>query len=105
MVLNFLDQSDTIYREMGTALDGKDLGKISHLAMFLKGNSQALGVWKAGRTCETMEHNGRLRDEDEEIDLTEAQALERISILYERLKVEIDEAKRWFEMNHPEMFK
>lgn len=73
----------------------KDLPKLSSLGHFLKGSSAALGVAKVQASCERMQHYGQRRDEEEGVDLTEAEALSKIASLLATVKVEYEAAEAW----------
>lgn len=57
----------------------KELVKLSSLGHFLKGSSAALGIIKVQDACEKIQHYGNKRDEEAGEDLTEPEALKRIS--------------------------
>ncbi|KAG8845463.1 hypothetical protein FRB96_002520, partial [Tulasnella sp. 330] len=64
IVENYYEQVDTTFTEMEEALTAQDLSALSSKGHFLKGSSAALGVTKVQATCEAMQHNGQLKDDD-----------------------------------------
>ncbi|KAH9924604.1 histidine-phosphotransfer domain HPT domain-containing protein [Epithele typhae] len=77
--------------------DCKDLKKLSALGHFLKGSSAALGVSAVQATCEDIQHYGALRDEINNMDLTDKEALAKIEPLLKRVKKEYAVAERWLQ--------
>ncbi len=76
----------------------RDLPKLSSLGHFLKGSSAALGVAKVQASCERMQHYGQRRDESNENDLDEEQALSLIRPLLSNVKLEYKDAKAWLQL-------
>lgn len=97
IVENYYEQVDTTFDEMETALSSKDVAKLSSLGHFLKGSSAALGVTKVQATCETMQHNGQLKDDEGSGTLNKDEAVKRIRVLVDRVRIEYAEAKKWFD--------
>ena len=79
----------------------KDLPRLSSLGHFLKGSSAALGVTKVQAICETIQNNGKLRDEVADEDITEEEALKRIKELLRNAELEYRVAKAWFLKLYP----
>ena len=71
----------------------KDLGKLSSLGHFLKGSSAALGVFKVQSSCERIQHYGQLRDDN--VPITEAEAIVKIRESILRVKKEYEVAEGW----------
>ncbi|KAG9023612.1 hypothetical protein FRB95_012725 [Tulasnella sp. JGI-2019a] len=82
---------------MKEALVRKDLGKLSILGYSVMGTSATLGVTNVQATCEKIQLNGHLKEDDGRGDLDEDGALERIELPVERVYGEFDEAKKWFD--------
>lgn len=84
----------------------KDLRKLSSLGHFLKGSSAALGVSKVQASCEKIQHYGELRDEEEDKDLTNEEALAKIDSLLGTVKEEYAVAekalKAWYLEHDPD---
>jgi len=93
---NYYEQVDSTFNDMSKALVDEDTKKLSDLGHFLKGSSAALGVTKVQATCETIQHYGKLKEEDGKGSLEKQEALKRITALVERAKVEFQQAKGWF---------
>ena len=70
---------------------------MSSLGHYLKGSSAALGVARVQATCEKIQHYGQCWDEEEETQLSEKAALEKIDTCLKRVKVEYAEAKAWLQ--------
>lgn len=71
----------------------KDLVKLSELGHFLKGSSAALGVFKVQSSCEKIQNFGRLRNDD--VTITEAEAIVKIRESILRAKKEYKVAEGW----------
>jgi len=94
IIETYFGQAGSTFVEMATALETRDLKKLSSLGHFLKGSSAALGVRKMQISCERMQHYGQLRDEERRIDLSEENALAKIKALVDTLKVDYAEAEQ-----------
>jgi HPt (histidine-containing phosphotransfer) domain-containing protein len=73
----------------------KNLEELSSLGHFLKGSSAALGIVAVQDACEKMQHYGHLRDEEENTDLKEEDALNRIEGLIKGCRKDYEQAKVW----------
>lgn len=73
----------------------KDLTKLSHLGHFLKGSSAAMGVSRVETACEKIQHYGLLRDEQNDVGLSEKQALDLIKKTLVRVKKDYAVADKW----------
>ncbi|KAI9064651.1 histidine-phosphotransfer domain, HPT domain-containing protein [Trametes sanguinea] len=91
----YFTQARTTFVDMDKAFEKKDLAKLSSLGHFLKGSSAALGVSAVQATCEHIQHYGALRDEENGVDLSEADALAKIGPLLKRVKREYEVAEKW----------
>jgi len=102
----YFSQVDTTFKDMDKAFEAKNLKKLSELGHFLKGSSAALGVSKVQASCEKIQHYGALRDEEEDKDLSEGAALDKIEGLLGTVKEEYSAAsewmKRWYLENDPD---
>lgn len=97
IVVDYFKQAATTFEELRQALTKRDLGVLSAKGHFLKGSSAALGIKKVQDSCEHIQHYGAKRDEINNKDLTEAQALRRITLLMPRLEKDFESAKKWLE--------
>jgi len=95
MVKAYFAQAQTTLGNMDSALDSKDLSKLSQLGHFLKGSSAALGVHKVVHSCERIQHLGALRDVDNDEDVASDVALDKITDILGTAKVEYGEAQTW----------
>lgn len=68
---------------------------LSELGHFLKGSSAAIGLQKVHTTCEKIQYLGKLKLDDE--DITEEEALKRITPLIPQVKKEHEEAKEYLQ--------
>lgn len=73
----------------------KNLPELSSLGHFLKGSSAALGVSKVQLSCEHIQHYGQLKEGM--ANLTETEAIGKITKSLARAREEYKEAKRWLE--------
>jgi osomolarity two-component system phosphorelay intermediate protein YPD1 len=80
----------------------KNLPELSSLGHFLKGSSAALGIIKVQNSCEKMQHYGNKRDEEEQKELDEDEAMKRIKALLEDCKRDYAVAKKWLEKLYEE---
>lgn len=94
IVWNYFDQAITTFKEMDAALGTKNLTELSTLGHFLKGSSAAVGVIKVRDSCEHMQHYGKCHGEDGVSDLTEDEALERLTVTLRDVKVQYREAAK-----------
>lgn len=95
IVNNYFTQAQTTFDKMDAALKDKDLVQLSQLGHFLKGSSAAMGLIKVKESCEKMQHYGNKKDEGGEKDITEQQALDKLTPLIKQLKTEYTEAEVW----------
>ncbi|TKY88373.1 hypothetical protein EX895_002725 [Sporisorium graminicola] len=94
IVWNYFDQAITTFQEMDVALSTKNLTELSTLGHFLKGSSAAVGVIKVRDSCEHMQHYGKCHGEDGISDLTEEEALKKLTITLRDVKVQYREAAK-----------
>ncbi|GAC94670.1 phosphotransmitter protein [Pseudozyma hubeiensis SY62] len=94
IVQNYFDQAITTFKEMDVALSTKNLTDLSTLGHFLKGSSAAVGVIKVRDSCECMQHYGKCHGEDGVSDLTEEEALEKLTVTLRDVKVQYREAAK-----------
>ncbi|RKF59098.1 Multistep phosphorelay regulator 1 [Erysiphe neolycopersici] len=87
IVIGFFEQAETTFLQIETALESKDLPKLSSLGHFLKGSSATLGLTKVKNSCEKIQHFGQKKDQegiaDEE---DEEKCLKRIEETFQILK-------------------
>ncbi|KAI9462635.1 histidine-phosphotransfer domain HPT domain-containing protein [Russula earlei] len=95
MVDAYFVQADKTFNDMDAALTRKDLSELSALGHFLKGSSAALGVSRVQSSCEKIQHLGHLREDAE--NLTEAEAIVKITKSLARAREEYVEAKTWLD--------
>ena len=112
IVGGFFDQAETTFASMEKALyvslllndrarntddcrKEKNLEELSSLGHFLKGSSAALGIVAVQDACEKMQHYGHLRDEEENVDLKQDDALNRIEGLIKGCRKDYEQAKVW----------
>lgn len=83
---------------MDVCADGRnelDLPTLSSLGHFLKGSSAAVGVIRVQAICERIQHYGHKRDEEENTDLSEEEALDKIAKVLAQCKEDYALAKAW----------
>lgn len=68
IVFGFLEQAETTFQKMDTAIDEKNLEELSSLGHFLKGSSATLGFNKVKDQCEKIQHFGHKKDETGTVD-------------------------------------
>jgi len=105
MVYAYFSQVAQTFKEMDEALKAKNLVKLSNLGHFLKGSSAALGVSKVQHLCENIQHYGNRRDEENNRDLSEKEALELINKLLGQVKADYAVAEAWLRKwydDHPD---
>ncbi|KAH9177793.1 histidine-phosphotransfer domain HPT domain-containing protein [Lactarius sanguifluus] len=100
MVDDYFSQAEKTFTEIATALEEKDLEKLSSLGHFLKGSSAALGVFKVQSSCEDIQHYGQLREGNKVIEKDDAIA--KISTTLERAREEYQTAKSSLEQFYEE---
>ncbi|ORX50226.1 histidine-phosphotransfer domain, HPT domain-containing protein [Hesseltinella vesiculosa] len=93
IVLNYFEQAEGTFKDMDHALEKKDLPELSRLGHFLKGSSAAIGLKKVKATCEKIQNIGNRQDETGTSELTESEALDKISPLLPQVKEEYAEAE------------
>ncbi|CBQ69578.1 related to YPD1-two-component phosphorelay intermediate [Sporisorium reilianum SRZ2] len=94
IVWNYFDQAITTFKEMDAALATNDLTELSTLGHFLKGSSAAVGVIKVRDSCEHMQHYGKCHGEDGLSNLTEDEALKKLTVTLRDVKVQYREAAK-----------
>lgn len=94
IVWNYFDQAETTFKEMDAALSTQDLTELSTLGHFLKGSSAAVGVIKVRDSCEHMQHYGKCHGEDGVSDLSQEEALKKLTVTLRDVKVQYKEAAK-----------
>ncbi|SNX86856.1 related to YPD1 - two-component phosphorelay intermediate [Melanopsichium pennsylvanicum] len=94
IVWNYFDQAETTFKEMDAALSKENLTELSTLGHFLKGSSAAVGVIKVRDSCEHMQHYGKCHGEDGVSDLTQDEAMEKLTRTLRDVKVQYQEAAK-----------
>ncbi|KAH6605027.1 histidine phosphotransferase [Trichoderma cornu-damae] len=64
IVFGFFEQAEETFEFMDTALDGKNLERLSELGHFLKGSSATLGLVKVRDGCEKIQRYGKQENLD-----------------------------------------
>lgn len=95
IVVDYFKQAKTTFKELREALKAKDLKTLSAKGHFLKGSSAALGIKKVQESCEHVQHYGAKRDEINNVNLTEEQALARVALIMPRLERDYELAAQW----------
>ncbi|KAI8073310.1 signal transduction histidine kinase [Gongronella butleri] len=93
IVLNYFEQAEDTFKNMDIALEKKDLPELSRLGHFLKGSSAAIGLKKVKATCEKIQNIGNRQDETGTTELSEDDALGKITPLLPQVQVEYAEAE------------
>jgi len=93
IVWNYFEQAEVTFAKMDAALAKKDLPELSTLGHFLKGSSAAVGVLKVRDSCENMQHYGKAADKDGVTELSEEEALKKLTSTLRDVKVEYKEAE------------
>ncbi|PFH53882.1 hypothetical protein AMATHDRAFT_44931 [Amanita thiersii Skay4041] len=100
MVDAYFDQAAQTFNDMDIALGKKDLKQLSALGHYFKGSSAALGVARVQHSCEKIQHYGQCRDEEAGTNLSEQEALDKITALLSQAKGEYaaaeDHLKAWY---------
>jgi len=94
IVFGFFDQAQETFVEMNTALEEKELEKLSQLGHFLKGSSATMGLVKVRDSCEKIQRYGKLENVDGTPEPNEALCLERVSETLRSLKLEYEDVER-----------
>ncbi|CAH1765413.1 24043_t:CDS:2 [Entrophospora sp. SA101] len=90
---DYYKQAQDTFADMETALKKKNLKKLSELGHFLKGSSAAMGLTKVKDSCEKIQHCGNKKDESGKKDITEEDALIRITDLLVQVRTEYESAE------------
>ncbi|KAI8098389.1 signal transduction histidine kinase [Gilbertella persicaria] len=93
IVNDYFEQAEATFKDMDEALKSKNLNELSRLGHFLKGSSAAIGLKKVKATCEKIQNIGNCQEEDGSGEITEDEALERITPLLPQVKTEYAEAE------------
>ncbi|PWN18785.1 histidine-phosphotransfer domain, HPT domain-containing protein, partial [Microstroma glucosiphilum] len=93
IVWNFFEQATSTFADMDTALEEKDLAKLSTLGHFLKGSSAAVGVAHVRDLCEAMQHLGKLHDESGVEDISREEALSKLQTTIKDVKARYQDAE------------
>ncbi|KAK2459644.1 hypothetical protein APHAL10511_008289 [Amanita phalloides] len=94
MVEAYFEQAIVTFKNMDSALEKKDLEKLSSLGHYLKGSSAALGVVKVQDSCEKIQHYGQCQDEKRNR-LSDEEALAKIGLTLSQVKEEYAAAEEW----------
>jgi len=79
IISNYIEQAETTFGQMETALQEKNLAQLSSLGHFLKGSSAAVGLIHVKSSCEKIQHFGAKKDETGSSDVSDEElCLERI---------------------------
>ncbi|KAJ2359255.1 Phosphorelay intermediate protein [Coemansia erecta] len=95
IVHNYLDQAKSTFADMESALEDKDLSKLSSLGHFLKGSSATIGVKKVQECCKHIQFLGKLHNMDGQGSVDEDEALKLISKELPIGKAEYKKAKEF----------
>ncbi|TDZ31192.1 Multistep phosphorelay regulator 1 [Colletotrichum sidae] len=94
IVFGFFEQAEETFESMDSALEEKDLEKLSSLGHFLKGSSATLGLVKVRDSCEKIQRYGKKENEDGSPEKDEELCLKRITETLESLKTEYEDAEK-----------
>jgi len=95
IVENYMEQAESTFTKMDTALEEKNLPELSRLGHFLKGSSAALGISQVQTGCEKMQHYGQLKRGANGPKLLPEEALSLIEPLLVKIKAGHQEAEKW----------
>ncbi|KAK0504184.1 histidine phosphotransferase, partial [Armillaria luteobubalina] len=95
MVWAYFTQVRSTFKKMDSALQAKDLQELSSLGHFLKGSSGQIGVARVEVSCQKIQYYGKLRNEHDDGDVSDTQALDRIKALLAQVKSDYDAAETW----------
>ncbi|KAG7445784.1 histidine-phosphotransfer domain, HPT domain-containing protein [Guyanagaster necrorhizus] len=95
MVWAYFTQVRSTFKKMDDALQAKDLQELSSLGHFLKGSSGQIGVGRVEVSCQKIQYYGKLRNEHDDGDVSDTQALDRITALLAQVKSDYDAAECW----------
>jgi len=101
----YFEQVETTFEEMEVAIVKRDCETLSSLGHFLKGSSATLGVTGVRDSCESIQHYGKLRDNEAEIDISSDVALSKISAALKEAIEQYKEAEKWLRNWHSEVEK
>ncbi|CAD6888918.1 unnamed protein product [Tilletia controversa] len=93
IVWNYFEQAESTFDKMDEALATSDLGELSTLGHFLKGSSAAVGVNKVRDSCECMQQYGKMHDADGISQLSQQEAVEKLTSALREVKVQYKEAE------------
>lgn len=102
MAWAYFSQAEVTFKSLDDALSNNNLHELSSLGHYLKGSSAALGLTKVQKSCERIQHYGQRRDEEEDVDLSPAQALSLIDKTLTRVKREYAVAEKWLKNYYKE---
>ncbi|KAK0201983.1 transferase [Desarmillaria ectypa] len=95
MVWAYFTQVRSTFKKMDSALQAKDLQELSSLGHFLKGSSGQIGVARVEVSCQKIQYYGKLRNEHDDGDISDTQALDTITTLLAQVKSDYDAAESW----------
>lgn len=84
-----------IIRRLIHIRQAKDLQELSSLGHFLKGSSGQIGVARVEVSCQKIQYYGKLRNEHDDGDVSDTQALDRITALLAQVKNDYEAAEDW----------
>jgi len=94
ITLEYFEQAAKTFKEMDENIEAKDVKRLGELAHFLKGSSGSVGVKGVRDECNRMQYYGKLRDEEQKVDLEEEKALEMITASLKIAKKDHEEAEK-----------
>jgi len=96
IVAKYIEQIETTFIEMETALRDRDLASLSSRGHFLKGSSAALGLRYMRTSCELIQNYGAMLDETGTRSIDPETALERIATQLEECRRHAQRAEQYF---------
>ncbi|KAH0495479.1 hypothetical protein TgHK011_009028 [Trichoderma gracile] len=93
IVFGFFEQAEETFESMDTALNEKDLDKLSELGHFLKGSSATLGLIKVRDGCEKIQRYGKQENLDGSPEPDTDVCLERVKEALTAVKSDYEEVE------------
>ncbi|KAL7823530.1 signal transduction histidine kinase [Trichoderma gracile] len=93
IVFGFFEQAEETFESMNTALNEKDLDKLSELGHFLKGSSATLGLIKVRDGCEKIQRYGKQENLDGSPEPDTDVCLERVKEALTAVKSDYEEVE------------
>lgn len=94
LVFGFFEQAEETFDSMDTALEAKDLEKLSSLGHFLKGSSATLGLVKVRDGCEKIQRFGKNENVDGSPEPDSELCLERIKEALKTVKTDYQDVEK-----------